>query len=168
MKETPKNIPTREPSLRRPKFQMSPQLLVMILISLLALALPLTILSIGLVRMSRQPGQPHPAPEAPGIRAILEKVADEKLSPAALDDDRGQFVIFESPANRPQVRKRIEDAVQSLGGSVLQDNPQDGLTVRIPADAANRFQTTALSGAKVIAKPSIKNDLLLYRIRFEP
>ena len=174
MKEHQTDSPkSTDDSLPLPGFRVNRQVVAIFVLSLLALAVPMTILSIGLVRMSRPSSAPlvkQPAPEAPGLRAILEKIADDKLPAASLADDRGQFVIFGKPETRLQDRKRIEDTAKSLGGTVLNDNPQDEavLTVQIPAEAANRFQMTALSNAKVLKEPSLKNQRILYQIRFVP
>ena len=175
MKEQQSNAtmpPTATDTARRTGLRLNPQMAMMIMLTLLALALPITILSIGLVQMSRSPAVPidnqQPSPENPGLRAILEKVADEKLTPKTLVDGRGQYVIFENPSRRPQLRKQIAATARSLGGSVLSSSSQDeGMTVQIPSDAANRFQTLELSGAKIISEPSLKTENLIYLIRFE-
>lgn len=150
---------------------MSPQLVAMIMVSLLALALPLTILSIGLVRMSREPGSvvQQPAPEVPGLRAILERVADERLSPKGLSDGRAQFVIVDKAANWPQHRKAIEASAKSLGGSVLADSTTNIaiFLVQIPVEAANRFQASGLANAQMVSEPAPAASNLVYQIRFE-
>ena len=110
---------------------------------------------------------PQATPENPGLRALLEKVADEKLSPASLADDRGQVILFEKTADRQEVLKRIEATAQALGGSVATSKEGEGITVQIPLEAANRFQAIELAKGKIISEPSRKGSRLIYQIRFE-
>ena len=156
-------------SARQHGIRINRQMVAILALTFLALSLPITMLSIAIVKATKHPRQldNQTAPENSGLRNILEKVANEKLTPAALTDDRGQYVLFEKPDKRFQIRKRIENTVVSLGGKIVNNTGQDSITVLIPTEAANRFQTAELSNAKMLSEPSLKTPTIIYLIRFE-
>ncbi len=168
MKESPPNAAVEESR----GFRFSPQLVAIVLVTLLALAIPLTILSIGIVRMGRRPVAPTvslPAPEVPGLRAILERVADDKLAPGQLSDGRGRIVVVESKENWNLAMLEIEKASRELGGTVAADTNGGGrrLLIQVPAEVANRFQASLAPSARVETEPARNASVQIYQVHFQ-
>jgi len=155
-----------------PGIRFSPQLLAMIAVTLLALAIPLTILSIGIVKATRQPASGRsvaPAAEVPGLRSILERVADDKLAPAGLSDGRGQIVFVEGRENWSRTLQGLQGAAAALGCTVIPGEKGEftGILVQVPAEAANRFHAALAKNARVESEPVGTGRMVIYQVRFQ-
>lgn len=127
-------------------FRLNPQVIQMLAVVLIALAVPLTVVILGLRQVSLRPS--GPAPEIPELRASLEQVADQHLRPSGMMMAGAAIVLHRSSAELPGVRRQIEVAAAKVGGSVLvSEIPEGGvrLLVKVPASSAGDFESSALS-----------------------
>ncbi len=117
------------------------QVIQMIGILLVALAIPLALVAIGVRQFT---SKPQPAPETGGLRVALEQAAEKTWKvPEAISDGRGIFVAS-SPGNSLQVRELIEKTVQDLHGIILSaptgQSQGERLLVQMPASGASSFE----------------------------
>ena len=113
----------------------------MIGILLVALAIPLALVAIGVRQFT---SKPQPAPETGGLRVALEQAADKTWKgPEAISDGRGIFVAS-SPGNSLQIREVIEKTVQDLHGIVFSaptgQSQEERLLVQMPSSSASSFE----------------------------
>lgn len=125
-------------------FRLNPQVVQMLAVVLVALAVPLTVVILGLRQVSLRPS--GPAPEIPELRASLEQVADQHLRPSGMMAGEA-IVLHRASAELPDVRRQIEVAAAKVGGSVIvSEIPEGGvrLLVKVPASSAGDFENSAL------------------------
>ena len=120
---------------------MNFQVLQMIGILLIALAVPLALVAIGVRQFT---SKPQPAPETGGLRLALEQAVGKSWqAPEPISDGRGVFLLS-SRDNLLQVRAMITDSVRDLGGLVLpaSNGPsrEERILVQIPASKAGGFE----------------------------
>ena len=113
----------------------------MIGILLVALAVPLALVALGVRQFT---SKPQPAPETGGLRAALEQAAEKTWKvPETIPDGRGIFV-FSSGGNPLQIREIIIKSVGDLQGIVLSaptgQNQEGRLIVQMPAANAASFE----------------------------
>ncbi|MBE2203018.1 MAG: hypothetical protein IAE94_01580 [Chthoniobacterales bacterium] len=114
----------------------------MIGILLVALAVPLTLVGLGIQKFLTKPKSP---PEIEGLRSSLEQAVEKNWkAPEALADGRGIFVLS-SPEDLPSVREAVVTSAQQLQGLLLsatgaQSQEKTRLLVRLPAANARRFE----------------------------
>lgn len=116
----------------------------MLAVVLVALAVPLTVVILGLRQVSLRPA--GPAPEIPELRASLEQVADQHLRPSGMMAGE-VIVLHRASAELPGLRRQIEVAAAKVGGSALvTEIPEGGirLLVKVPASSAADFERSAL------------------------
>ncbi|MEI8311620.1 MAG: hypothetical protein WCH98_12770 [Verrucomicrobiota bacterium] len=123
---------------------MNIQVFQIIAIVLVALAVPLALVTLGISRYSSKPE----VPEAPGLRAALEQAADKSWSsPEPLAGDRRVFT-FSTPGNETEARKAVEQSARTLNGVVVPmtagQRGEGRLLVRIPATNSHLFESAAL------------------------
>ena len=125
----------------QPAFRVNFQVVQMIGILLVALAVPLALVALGVRQFT---AKPQPAPETGGLRAALEQVAEKTWNvPDAMSDGRGIFVLS-SRGNAVQIRETIAKSVGDLHGVVLSaptaQNQAGRLLVQVPAISAGSFE----------------------------
>lgn len=113
----------------------------MIGILLVALAVPLALVALGVRQFT---SKPQPAPETGGLRVALEQAAEKTWKvPEALPDGRGIFVLS-SRGHPLQIREIISKTVKDLQGIVLSapndQNQEERLLVQMPAANAGSFE----------------------------
>lgn len=151
-------------------FRLNPQVVHMLAVVLLAMAIPLVVLILGIRGFSSKPAAP--TPEVPGLRAALEQVASKTLPPAELGTGYQQVVLLPGHVVNPLERqKAIERCAGELGGATLLTEQKDGrsrVLVQIPAAAAARFEEVALPGFSSSSAPDPAGDTRLYEIIIPP
>ena len=144
-------------------FRLNPQVVQMLAVALVALAVPLAVVILGLRQISARPSAP--APEIPELRVSLEQVADQHLRPPGMMT--GEAIVLQRPgAELPDVRREIELAAAKAGGSVLvTEIPEGGvrLLVKVPASSAGDFDR-----ALPQPLPSTQGSAGLYEIQILP
>ena len=119
----------------------------MIGILLVALAVPLTLVTLGIRQYTAKPKTSPP--EMQGLRAALEQAADKGWQPPGeISDGRSVFALAAS-GNASEARKTVELSAQRLQGVVLPAPAGGGaerVLVKIPTANANAFESQALSG----------------------
>jgi len=149
-------------------FRLNPQVVQMLAIVLIALAIPLAVLILGIKGAKPK----APSPEAPGLRAALELAASKILPPpAGLGTGSRQFVLMPGQGNPVERQKAIERSAGELGGTALLVGQADGgvrLIVQIPAAAAARFEAGALAGFSSSGTQAQEGDTRLYQILLPP
>ncbi len=141
----------------------------MLAVLLLALAIPLTLIVLG----GREIFKPsRPAPEIPELRASLEAAASKAMPPPAELGGGRRFVISKGQ-DAAASRALIEKTAAGLGGGVVVASPVENgggirLIVRIPSDAAARFEATALEGTCNLQSDSASTEGLYEIILPEP
>ena len=127
-------------------FRVNFQVLQMIGILLVALAIPLTLVTLGIRQFTAKPKAQ--APETQGLRAALEQAAEKTWqAPEAMADGRSVFILPAS-GNPSDARRTVELAARKLQGVVLPASTGDGgaerVLVQIPSTNASAFETQAL------------------------
>lgn len=118
----------------------------MIGILLVALAVPLTLVTLGIRQFTAKPKAP--APETQGLRAALEQAVEKSWqTPEAMTDGRCVFILSAS-GNAGDARKTVELTARGLQGVVLPASTGEGATerllVQIPGTNASAFESQAL------------------------
>lgn len=140
----------------------------MIAILLVALTVPLALVSIGIRRYTSKPATA--APEVSGLRAALEQAADKNWgTPELLSGDRGVYIFSADIAT--EARKAVEQTARALNGVVVplaSSQPGEGrLLVRIPATNGHLFESAALRRSFTESQPGHPaGESLLYELVF--
>lgn len=135
----------------------------MLAVVLVALAVPLAVVILGLRQVAPRPA--GPAPEIPELRSSLEQVADQHLRAPDLVAD-APIVLPGKSDKLAGIRTKIERAAESAGGSTLATElPQGGfrLLVKVPAANTKTFESAALP-----EKPAKPAGSGLYEIQILP
>lgn len=152
------------------KFTLNPQVFRMLLIVLVALAVPLTVATLGFLQLTKKvPPEAAAEPAMPGLQAALEQAADKNWQPA-LEISDGRSVFYLEPSTSPEeARKRIASAVTELRGTVVPASEETGggrILVQISAVRAPEFESKALLGFIPKIAGSQTGDTRLYEIHF--
>ncbi len=123
----------------------------MIAILLVALAVPVTLVILGLRSMTAQP--PESAPEVEGLRSSLESAAEKHFpAPETLGGSR-RFTLKETSEGQASL---LEKAAASAGGGAITSRLEDGsvrLLIQIPPEASENFEKTYLGSLSASASP---------------
>ncbi|MEI8386034.1 MAG: hypothetical protein WCG76_00415 [Verrucomicrobiota bacterium] len=130
----------------RSAFRVNFQVIQMIAVVLVALAIPLALVALGISRYS--PGSGAAAPETQGLRVALEQAAEKSWqSPEPVSDGRSVFILS-TPASAAEERKAVEESVRKLGGVVLPVSTgrlgEERLLVQIPGSGGQVFESGCL------------------------
>ncbi|MEX1119088.1 MAG: hypothetical protein WEB60_09865 [Terrimicrobiaceae bacterium] len=134
------------------RFQITPQLFVVIALILMALALPIGLVIWAFVGSN----QPTTEQEAPAeLRDALTAIADKGLPPATVDSS-GREVFFEV-VDVPKASNSLSALAVELGGTSLEGVPEEGalrILVSIPPEKFPEFvrQTELITGTKFLTK----------------
>lgn len=124
----------------QPAFRITPQLMLIVLLVLLALSLPLAVTSWFVFQHFRQtPAARVPAEsvEIPGLRGSLEAMADSALPTTLMEESNVFEVSTPDPAGK---QAELVAWIQSVGGTSLEmpsDNPES-LRMLITITAAQK------------------------------
>jgi hypothetical protein len=150
-----------EPPQEAPKpFRMTPQVFLVLAIVLLALALPVTAVILGVMGFFG-PRTSAPAPEIPQLRQAVEAVADKTLVAPTLDADRRVIALTGTPDEIRKRRGLLLSAAEEHGASVV--DFQDRLLVTVPRANASAFELAALVPP---ASEPPASDPVLYQFSF--
>ncbi|MFZ4774502.1 MAG: hypothetical protein ACOYM3_04020 [Terrimicrobiaceae bacterium] len=132
-------------------FRLNPQVIQMIAILFAALAIPLALVAMGVLKFSAKPRISDSLSESPGLRAALEQASEKSFpAPGGIPDGRGVYLLSACGAQASKIRNDIERSASSLQGSVLHAEPvkegEERILVQIPANNAGVFESTALQG----------------------
>lgn len=150
-------------------FRLNFQVFQMIGILLVALAVPLTLVTLGLRQYT---AKPKPAPETQGLRAALEQAAEKSWQvPKTMADGRSVFVLSAS-GNAPDARKAVEQAAHKLQGVVLPAPAGEGgaerILVQIPNGSAQAFESLALRDFAETQRGAREGESRLYELILSP
>lgn len=148
-------------------FRMNSAVLFMLAVTFVALALPVTLLILG-VRQATS-NTPADSPEIPGLRVALEGIATTHLAAPPLSGGARRFSFSGTAAEMLDTRAKIEKLTHDLGGTVLfsPTGDQCRLLIAIPEPAAGSFEKLALGGGiKTSSEPGANGSL--YEIVFHP
>jgi hypothetical protein len=155
---------------QRTSFRLNLQVVQMLAMALMALAVPLALLILGIQKFSAKPAAP--SPEAPGLRAALELAASKSLPPPAeIDAGCRRFVPLPGHGNPAEWQKRIEKSAAELGGTTIPSQQTEGgtrLLIQIPAPAAARFEAVALADFSSSGGQAQGGETRLYEILLPP
>jgi hypothetical protein len=151
-------------------FRVNFQVIQMTGILLVALAVPLTLVTLGIRQFTSKPK--ISAPETQGLRAALEQAAEKSWqAPGAISDGRSVFAISAS-GSASDARKAVEQAAQSLQGVVLPaSTAEDGaerILVQIPAANASAFEERALRDFSQTQRGNAQGNTRLYELILSP
>lgn len=151
-------------------FRLNFQVFQMIGILLVALAVPLTLVALGIRQFTSKPE--IPAPETQGLRVALEQAAEKSWqAPGAMADGRSVFVLSTS-GHASEARKAVEQAARKLQGVVLPTSTGEGgaerILVQIPNASAGPFESTALRDFAETQRGTPKGESRLYELVLSP
>jgi len=147
---------TPPPNQPEPKFRINPQVFQILGLLGVALALPITILILGIngIRKERLPtaaAQPQTAEsvaEVPGLRQSLESIANASLPVGAVDSPMRLFRLRpESPGQQTQKRAELLDFFKKSGVPFVETGipPADSWVVQVEATNAESFEKGLIS-----------------------
>jgi|GEM_PF-1959259 len=134
------------------KFRLSPQVLIMVAVVLLALALPVA-LSVHALQLAAGKLLPEPTTEeleTEPLRQILEDLATEQLSNSLLDSDRMEIFLTAKDSGKEQAR--IEALARDYEATALPSTDSGGtakVLVSIPQEKAGDFLRKLGAGGEV-------------------
>lgn len=139
--------PKENPLPPLPAFRLNPRVFQIILVILLALALPLTCLIMGLreIHKNRLSMPSEPAAEVPGLRRSLENVADMNLpSPALPSASCSTVFVLPDKTSLENRLIAIEAIIIKNGATFLpplpDENGQFRILAQIPEAALSSFE----------------------------
>jgi len=133
-------------------FRLNPQVLQMLALVLMALAIPVTLVALGVLKMSSKSGDSAVVSESPALRAALEQAAEETFpAPEALSDGRSIYILSAVGGDQASGKQaEIERTARALKGGILPADPgklgEQRILVQIPAENSALFESTALQG----------------------
>lgn len=133
-------------------FRMNAPFFRIIALLLVALALPITLLVIGVRGWIAKPQKlpDEPPVQIEGLRATLEEVANKNMPSHLLADERRRFIFSGTKMEMDELRSRIEKSAASLHGTVVssgEEAPQR-LLIQIPESTASLFESSVLQSAR--------------------
>ena len=145
-----------DPSEPQPRFRLNVQVFQIFGLVIIALALPFTILILGLldIRKNNKPngttiseGTTQVSTEAPGLRATLDSIAESKLPMPALDDGIRRFSFILRKSNNAVSETSLRSALNSVG-AICVDTSKDHVEkflAHASLEKAQEFELTLLS-----------------------
>jgi hypothetical protein len=127
-------------------FRLNSQVILIFGVVLVALAVPLTSVMLGIRKFSVT--HRNSAPDTTGLRIALEQAAEKSWQPPGMmADGRGVFTLSSS-VNAVEAKRSVEQSAQKLNGVVLSTTAnradEEHLLVQIPAAGAHVFESEAL------------------------
>ena len=141
----------------------------MIAVALVALAVPLALVVLGVRQMATK--SRTSAPDTGGLRLALEQAAEKSWhSPEAMGDGRSIWHLDPS-ANASETRRAFEESVRNIPGIVLLpasagQSGEERLLVRIPCAGASRFESEFLRNLVESQRGQATGESRLYEILF--
>ena len=145
-----------DPSEPQPRFRFNVQVFQIFGLVIIALALPFTILILGLldIRKNTKPSgttiseaSTQTATEAPGLRATLDSIAESKLPMPALDDGIRRFSFILRKSNNSDSEASLRSALNRVG-AICVDTSKDHVEkflARVSLEKAQEFELTLIS-----------------------
>ena len=153
-----------------PTFRVNVRVIQMIAIAIVALAVPLTLVVLGVRQISTKPRTS--APDTAGLRLALEQVAEKSWNtPEAMADGRSIWHLAPL-ANVSETRRAIEESARKFPGVVLLPasagpGGEERLLVQLPCADANRFEAESLRTTLVESQRGhASGESRLYEIHF--
>jgi hypothetical protein len=123
------------------QFRITWQVIVMILLTLIALALPLGGVILTLHKLTQSPAPQETASgSSEGLQSRLEGIVDEKLAPARLPPSEARIELITDDLN--DERAYVSDLLASYGGSSIsrfESEAEIRLLVQVPAEHLEDF-----------------------------
>ena len=152
----------------KPRFRFNVQAFQLFGLALIALALPFTILILGLLDIRKNSKQSGPSTtqetsptisEAPGLRAALDSIAESKLTVPVLDDGIRRFSFVLKKSDSSTVESALRSALDGVGafGVDASKNHAEKFIARVSIEKALEFDRT-LADLGPSAKPSASID----------
>jgi hypothetical protein len=179
--------PSQNPHEPVPKFRLNTQVFQILGLLAVALALPITILILGLSGMRkdrqaapRDTGIADSTAEVPGLRQSLESIAAANLPVGSVESSMRIFRLYVNGAeNRNPKRLEVLDVLKQSGiGFVeLRDSTQESWIVTVESSQAVGFEKNLTSigfkdekageGAHATISDAASNQSALYKIQLE-
>jgi len=134
-------IPANEQTAR---FRLNPRVIQMIVVLMVALAVPVTLVVLGLRSMAGHSS--GPAPEVEGLRTSLESAADKHFPPPE-NLGGGRRFVFKAVTDASAQPSLLEQAAAAVGGVAISSRQEDGSTrilIRVPPESSEYFERTSL------------------------
>jgi hypothetical protein len=145
-----------DPSEPQPRFRFNVQVFQIFGLVIIALALPFTILILGLldIRKNTKPNvstiseaNNQGSTEAPGLRATLDSIAETKLPMLAFDDGIRRFSFILRKSNNSDSEASLRSALNRVG-AICVDTSKDHVEkflARVSLEKAQEFELTLIS-----------------------
>jgi hypothetical protein len=137
------------------QFRLNPQALVMVIVSMLALGLPIA--AVLLFAMSFRPASERSAAPDPGLTQTLEGIATQALAPKALESGDREAIRIQA-TDVPLRAAGITKLARSVGGSAMPasaENEGERLWVSIPEKRVPAFTEACLTGVEELEFPAV-------------
>ena len=140
----------------------------MIAVVLLALAVPLALVTLGIRRYSSGAGAD--AQEQGGLRVALEQAAEKSWqSPEPVSDGRSIFILS-APGSAAEARTAVEQSVRKLGGVVIPASNglrgEERLLIQIPGSGGQFFESVCLQSFVESQHGHATGECRLYELVF--
>lgn len=151
-------------------FRLNSQVAQMIAIILLALAVPLALVALGIKQFSSKK-ETSPVPEIPGLRFSLELAAEKNFRPPeTMPEARDVFLFSQAAGDKSSSRKNIEETARKLKGIVVTMPPgeknNDRILVQVSEAQATAFEAQALRGFVRKTRGESVKQCRMYEIQF--
>jgi hypothetical protein len=181
------NDPTKNPDEPLPKFHLNAKVFQILGVLAVALALPITILILGLsglrkeqMAVSRETEISSSAPEVPGLRQSLESIAAENLPAGSIESSIRIFSLCVDGAENAGT-KRLEtlDFLERSGSGFveLDDSTQQAWIVTVDSNRVVEFEKNLTSigfknekageGPHATISDAPSSQSVLYRVQLE-
>jgi hypothetical protein len=158
----------------RPPFQWNRQALFMVVLTMVALALPLMSVvwfaSDYLEAKRRvpvvEPGKGASTVEAenPALRSALERASEKMLPTEPITDERPSLMVRVAPADRGAKAQSLREAVTKAGGSLVELESGTRFLVSAPAGSAAAIRQALGTDARA---SSAIDSADIYEVRFQ-
>ena len=172
-----------EPQEPKPQFQLNVQVFQIFGLVIIALALPFTILILGLldIRKNTKPDAPakatetiQTAAESPELRSSLNSIAESRMPAPVLDDGIRRFVYIPQNNRRDATVTGLKITLENVGAVCLDSTPTHipKFLAHVPVEKAAKFESDlqALEPSKkpnnpvpVVSQSSVTYEITILR-----
>jgi hypothetical protein len=139
-----------EPQEPKPQFQLNVQVFQIFGLVIIALALPFTILILGLldIRKNTKPDAPakatetiQTAAESPELRSSLNSIAESRMPAPVLDDGIRRFVYIPQNNRRDATVTALKITLENVGAVCLDATHIQKFLAHVPVEKAAKFES---------------------------
>ena len=149
-------------------FRVNFRVIQMIALVLVALAVPLTLVVLGVQQIAAK--SRASAPDTAGLRVALEQAAEKSWKTPEVADGRSIWHLAAS-VNASETRSAVEESARKISGAVLLPpsvgaGDEERLVVQIPCAEASRFEAESLRNFVKFQHGHATGESRLYEILF--